>query len=325
MRAKQVIGVVVSAAALIGLLGACSEVGDDNSAKTAGDASAGSGSDALAAELNKGPAAGSQIEDREIVYTGSITLRVRDVEEAADEARSIADAAGGFVSAQVSQLEGDREITITLRVPADRFEAVATKAAALGVVKARTVDSDDVTDQVVDLKGRLENAEASAKRLRELLAQAEVLDNVVTLEERLAQRESDIEQLMGQLEVLQDRVELATLDLTLSEKDAPEVSDDLPGPLDALRTGAVTVGNLGLLLLAAVAFLVPFSPFLLAGWWLWRRTKPRREARRAARRAALPAPAVGWPAAPPPAAMAPAVQQARGASPTDDAEPAPEG
>ena len=64
---------------------------------------------------------------------------------------------------------------------------MATKAAALGVVKARTVDSDDVTDQVVDLKGRLENAEASAKRLRELLAQAEVLDNVVTLEERLAQ------------------------------------------------------------------------------------------------------------------------------------------
>jgi hypothetical protein len=292
--------VVLAIGAML-LVGACSgadERSSDTSADEASAGDAGGASAARRAELNRGPAAGTQLEDRDIVYSGSITIRVRDAEDAATDAAELAGGAGGFVAAQDSQLEGDREISMTLRVPSDRFEEVADQAAELGVVQARTVDSEDVTDQVVDLEGRLENAQASAKRLRELLATAQVLDNMVVLEERLAQRESDIEQIQGQLEVLDDRVTLASLDLTLTEKAAPTVSDDLPGPLESLRAGAVAVGNLLLLLLAAVAFLVPFSPFLLGGWWLWRRRARSKRAKRAAEAEALrPPPPAGWPAA----------------------------
>ncbi len=294
-----VVGVALALSACSGAEDQSSSAGDEASGAAEASASA-----ALRAELNRGPAAGSQLEGREIVYTGSMTLRVDDAEATSAEAARIAGEAGGFVSAQDAELQGVQEITTTVRVPADRFTEVADEISELGTVVARQVDSDDVTDQVVDLEGRLENARASADRLRELLAEANDVNHVVAIEDRLAQREADIELIAGELEVLEDQVALATLEVTLTERASPTVNDDLPGPVEALRAGAVALVNVLLVLLAVVAFLLPFTPFAVGGWWLWRRHRRRREVRRAAQRAELPPPPQ-WPAAAPAGADTP--------------------
>lgn len=285
----------------VGVLGACSGADDQSSSRSAASLDAGGGSQALAAELNDGPAIGSQTDPRrDVISNGSLTIRVSDAEEAADRALAIADDADGYVGKQDSQLEGEREVKVTLRVPSDAFDEVMAKAAKLGTVQARTVDAEDVTDQVVDLKGRLETAQASADRLRELLGTAENIQNIAALEDRLTQREAEIEQISGQVEVLQDQVAFATVKLTLTEKDAPTVSKDLPGPLESLRAGAVTVVNILAVALAALAFAVPFLPFVLLAWlgirW-WRKRHPKVDRN--------PFPTLPPPPAPAPAPAAP--------------------
>ncbi|WP_421118290.1 DUF4349 domain-containing protein [Aquihabitans daechungensis] len=273
------VGGVVGLMLAAGALAACSGTGDEAS-QTAGDATevAGGGSAALAAELAKGPAVGAQAEDREVVYTGSLTVRVPNAETAATEAEALAEDVDGYLGKQDSQLEGDRQVDLTLRVPAAAFDEVMAQAAALGKVQARKVDSEDVTDQVVDLKGRLENAQASTERLRTLLGKAENVQNIAALEERLTQREAEIEQISGQLEVIQDDVRFATISITFTEKDEPAVSDDLPGPLQALEAGGVAFVTVVLGLLAALAFALPFLAVGLVGWLgyrRWRRRHPK--------------------------------------------------
>lgn len=267
-------GLVVAA----GLIGACSD-SDSKASQTAGDAASesGGGSAALAAELAKGPAAGTQAVDRKVIYDGSVTVRVGDAEAAADRAIAIAGDVDGFLGKQDSQLEGDRRVDVTLRVPAEDFEDVMAKVAALGKVLDRKVDSEDVTDQVVDLEGRLENARASSQRLRELLAKAENVQNIAALEDRLTQREAEIEQISGQLEVTLDKVDFATVSATFTEEDEPAVSDDLPGPVQALKAGGVAFVTVVLALLAALAFALPFLLVALVAWygyWRWRRSRP---------------------------------------------------
>ncbi|MCU1369181.1 MAG: lipoprotein, partial [Ilumatobacteraceae bacterium] len=277
-QTKRWIGGAVGLIVAVSALGACGGTGDEATSRSGSADSAGGGSAALKAELAKGPAAGTQLQDRQVVYQGSLTIRVPDAEKAADRALRFADDVDGYLGQQDSQLEGEREVKVTLRVPAEDFDDVMAKAAELGTVQARSVDSDDVTDQVVDLEGRLENAQASSERLRELLAKAENIDNIAVLEDRLTQRESEIEQISGQLEVIGNDVQFATISLTLTEKDAPAVSDDLPAPLDALRAGFVTLVSVLVVLLAAVAFALPFVPFLLVGWFgirAWRRRHPK--------------------------------------------------
>jgi len=220
-------------------------------------------------------ATGEQNADREVIYTGTMVIRAGDAPDAADQAKDIADRHDGYLASSTAELEGDREVRVSLRVPSEAFDAVMAELAELGTVESREIDSQDVTDQVVDLQGRLENAQTSADRLRDLLVDAQQITNIITIEERLTQRETEIEALTGQLEVLEDQVTLATVDVTFTEGDVPAVSDDVPGFLAALRSGVVALGNVALVAAAAVGFALPFVPLVLVAWWLVRWVRRR--------------------------------------------------
>ena len=101
-----------------------------------------------------------------------------------------------------------------------------------------------MTAEVVDAEGRLKTAQASADRLRGLLAEAKTPADVVAIESELAKRETDIETLQGRLRVLNDQVALATLTVRLTERNDLEVTN-LPGFRGGLRTGIVAVINSG--------------------------------------------------------------------------------
>lgn len=308
-------GLAVVLVAVVGL-GACSDgkakfntVGariSDKAATAASSSGDAAGGLQAAPSVPKGPAAGSQATaNRDVIYRGTLTIQVGDAPKAASAARRVADDAGGYLADQQADLEGTREVRVTLRVPADAFDQVMDDLAGLGSVHARKITSEDVTDQVVDLQGRLENARTSADRLRELLAKAENVQNVIAIEDRLTQRETEIEALSGQLEVVKDQVKLATVTATLTERDQASVNTDLPGPLEALRSGGVAFVNVVLAVLVGLAYALPFLVTLAVAWWLWRRW----------RRAHPKVRPEGRPLPPPPAGAGPPPPAAAGAAP----------
>ena len=199
-----------------------------------GEGAADSGGDAAAEK-----AAVAEVPDgaevpgvrREVIYKADMVVRVDDVEKAADQARDLVTEAGGFVGQQTSTLEGDREVSITLRIPVGDFDAVLGDLAELGEVLEKQLDAQDVTDQVVDLEVRISRTEVSAQRLRELLAEADGVLNLLAIETELTNRETQIEQMKGQLQVLRDQVDMSTVTVSFTEDQAtdPEVADDLPG------------------------------------------------------------------------------------------------
>lgn len=232
---------------------------------------------------------------REVIYTADLVVRVDDVEAAAERARDLATEADGYVAQQSADLEEGRHITITLRVPVAAFDDVLGGLTGLGEVLQRELDAQDVTDQVVDLEVRIANTEVSAQRLRELLAEADGVPNLLAIETELTNRETQIEQMKGQLQVLRDQVDLSTVTVRFTEEREtdPAVADDLPGFVKAFRSGAVALANVGLVLLAAVGFALPFAPLLAAAWFgrrWWRRRHPKNP------KSSAPPP--GWP--PPP-------------------------
>jgi hypothetical protein len=293
-RGRAAVGVAAVVVALALLVGGCGDGdGDRSSSKTAADEGrAGSGA-SKAAESETGAAdvatADAQTEPRDIVFTADAVVRVGDVETASGKAASFAEAAGGHVSGQVAELEGDPTSTVTVRVPASRFRPVLDQLTGLGTVDQRSIDSNDVTDEVVDLTGRLETLRASADRLRDLIAEAPGTGDVIAIEKELATREADIESLAGRLRLLDDQADLATITVRFIEKaESAKVDDDLPGFFQALKAGAVTLANIGLVALAVIGFLLPYLPFAAIAWLLVRRHRRRHP------RPAAP-PAAGWP------------------------------
>jgi Domain of unknown function (DUF4349) len=161
----------------------------------------------------------AQVEStaRSIIYTGSITLRVQDVNDAAARVTTIATGSGGSIGADQRSIDASRsQATMTLRVPAERFSDVLDQLhKTIGKEESRSVQSQDVTDQVVDVDARIETARASVDRVRALMSKAQTLSDIVSLESELSRRESDLNSLLTRQGKLANLTALSTITVTL--------------------------------------------------------------------------------------------------------------
>ncbi len=257
----------------------CSNGSSGSSSKNAGANGASVQPNALDAGNQDLGQKAKAVQDRSIVYTADLTVRVADAGAASLEATKIAEKAGGYLADQKADLDGQREATVTIRVPEERFRPALDQVAALGKALDRRIGSTDVTAEVVDVSGRLKSNQASAERLRALIAKAPSTGDIVTIEQELAKREAEIETLQGQLRVLDDRSTLATINVRFTEKTpalAPSENHS-PGFVSAVKTGGRTLLAAGRVLVVVIGFLLPFLPLVALGWlglrW-WRRRRP---------------------------------------------------
>ncbi|WP_419908019.1 DUF4349 domain-containing protein [Candidatus Poriferisodalis sp.] len=179
---------------------------DEDMSDDAGTSALAAGAPAVPADLG-----------RDIIRTARIAVETADVAAAADRATSIIEELGGFTFSQDTRTQGRAHTTLTFKVRPEQFTTALARLSSVGELVEQTVSAEDVTDIVVDLNSRISTAEISVNRLREFLSQATDVEGVAELERELANRESDLERLRGQLRSLRDRVDLATITLSITE------------------------------------------------------------------------------------------------------------
>jgi hypothetical protein len=255
MNRKAWILGVVAGLALVG--GACGgdddddggyygDTSDDGAAEPAADPAARS-----ATGLTTGEAQGSGgnlsdtnsysagLLDRKIIFTASLGIEAENVQASFLEAGNVARRAGGFVeSSNLSFREGrDGEqyayAVITLRVPAGQYDGVVSSLRGLaGTTLTREESgSTEVTEEYTDLESRLRNLARSEQQYLELLKQAETIEEILIVNDRIDGVRSQIEQIQGRLQVLDDLTDLATITLSIDPVPAVVATVDEPsGP-----------------------------------------------------------------------------------------------
>ncbi|MGW0913724.1 DUF4349 domain-containing protein [Streptomyces sp. NPDC002784] len=289
MRARRsvrpvhaVAGVLLAAAlALTGCTGGADSsdsAGSNEAAKSQADSAAGAAAPGHSgAEQADAP---PRITASRIIRTASLTVQVKDVPKALDEARTTAENAGGYVGNETTTRgqDGRERTRVVLRVPVGSYADVLADLEGTGKLLDRTAKAQDVTEQVVDVESRIKSQRASVSRIRALMDQATKLTDVVTLEGELSTRQADLESLLAQQASLEDRTSLATITLSLSgtpvKKAAAE--DDDPGVMDALTGGWDAFVTMLRWIVMAVAAVLPFAvgAALLIVLWL-RLVQPR--------------------------------------------------
>ena len=230
--------------------------------------------------------------NRMIVKNADLRLMVKDTDVAIDRATQIIGDSGGYiVSSRVwyQDYYGNnlKYASITIGIPVDEFEKVLSRLRGLAVrVVDETASGDDVTEQYVDLQSQLTNLEATRARIQEFLKDAKTIDEALRINQELANIESQIEQIKGRMNYLNDRSAYSTITINF-EPEFPALTPTptatprptaTPVPWNPGQTfddakGTVTVlyqGIANLLIWVVVVILPILLPPALILWGLWK-------------------------------------------------------
>jgi hypothetical protein len=221
---------------------------------------------------------GEEITPR-IIKNGELRLRVDSASDAMDRVRSIVDAKSGFVEASSISDSGDGPLTarMTLRIPVDSFEAVAGELKGIAtLVLYESTSGQDVTSEFVDLEANLRNARAEEESYRAILDQSGSIEEVLMVTRQLASVRGRIEQLEGRKRYLENRTDLATLHLTLTEETRIEAPTKKWDPVEVMKQSVrglvlglqAFVDFLIRLVISVVGLLIPIVAFTWLIIWL---------------------------------------------------------
>ena len=243
----------------------------DGAADGAGDAAAPGGAGG-GAETITSVAAARVAPGKALILTGGLELRVEDVSRAANEAARTAVSAGGSVEAEERSSGGDDgSAVVVLRVPPRAFDQTMTRLADLGEELSRQRNTQDVSEEVVDLDTRIATQRASVARVRALLDRANTIGEIVQVEAELTRRTADLESLEARLAVLAEQVDQSTITVRLQGEDGPgALAAGPPGFGDGLRAGWGALVALGRAVGVTAGALLPFTPLLVVVALLWR-------------------------------------------------------
>ncbi|MFO0896165.1 MAG: DUF4349 domain-containing protein [Pirellulales bacterium] len=159
--------------------------------------------------------------DRKIIYNASLDLVVSDFSALETQLPDLVRGAQGYISeAQSDQQQGERTSgSWVVRIPSGDFDGFLQKVADLGVVEARRVTTEEVTEEYVDLEARIANKQKMEERVLEIIKQRSgPLAEVLQLEAELSRIREEIERMQGRLRLLSNQRALATVRISAREE-----------------------------------------------------------------------------------------------------------
>jgi hypothetical protein len=217
-------------------------------------------------------------DERMIVRSGDMSLVVESVSGAMQAITQLAIGYNGYVvSSSVYGEEEDMRGWISIRIPDEKFDQTLADIRDLAIrVEEESTNSQDVTEEYIDLEARLANAEATEQQYLALLDKAEDVEDILRIYDYLSQIRQEIEQIKGRMQYLERTSSMSLISVSLR----PEFSAQSTVPagwnaLEIFKSAARGLVITGQVLGTIAIWLLIFIPIwgTILGIILWRRHK----------------------------------------------------
>jgi hypothetical protein len=204
---------------------------------------------------------------RDVIIEMRVVLSSDNIQRSVASIMASASALGGGVASSEVDYGADAGgfAVLVVKVPPQAVDRLLSGLDDTGEVRSINQSAQDVTEQLVNLDVRIDNARQSVDNVRGFMESTTNLNELVSLEAELTRRQTELEQLEAQQRNISDRVALSTVTIeVIPAADVPEpvVEEDGDSIGDAFRAGWTAFAAV----LFGIAFVVAATlPFLILG------------------------------------------------------------
>lgn len=176
---------------------------------------------------------------QKIIKTYNFSYDTEKFDDAYQFLRKQVEIYGGYISDSDMNGTDLRNLRLTARIPVEQCDQFVSQLGNLGTATSQSESAEDITLQYNDTESRIASLKTEQQRLTELLKDADSLDTIVALEERLTEVRYQLENYQSQKNLYDDLITYSTVNISLYEV-SYEVPVDDSTVFSRMKSGIVT-------------------------------------------------------------------------------------
>ena len=167
----------------------------------------------------------SALANRKLIRNAQVQLEIVGFDAAVQKITAFANEERGYVATTTSEKQGNGKLRgrVVVKIVPENLDRFLPKIRGLGELKNQALGTEDVTKAYFDTDARLKNARVMEQRLIDMLkTKTGKVSDLLQVEKELARVREEIEKMQGELKYWDSQVQLATVTISLAEKDMEE-------------------------------------------------------------------------------------------------------
>ncbi len=237
---------------------------------------------------------------QKLIYTADLNIETLSYTETMDSIRELISSTGGLISDETTSdstynwyysdsKSGLMTTYMTVRIPTDQYETFLDSLEGTGSrILNKTQSVENITRRYNDQTVLVSALETQQERLQEMMQQAETIEEMILIEDRLTEVQTELNQARSRLSTMDTDVAYSTINLTIKEvrETTPTVTQPLTFGERFVRTVSNTasgfiefIQDFILLLVASLPYLILFGLIIFGIVKLIKKLRKNRKAK----------------------------------------------
>lgn len=156
-------------------------------------------------------------DGRKVILSANVGLEAKEYEAALNALLTKVSTLGGYVSARRDYDYSRREVQLTVRIPSAQFDDFIGGLSGIANVTNLEQKSQDITESYIETESYLASLKTQQERLLELMEKAETLEELLTIEDRLATVRAELQYYASLKNSYDNRISYSTVEVSLYE------------------------------------------------------------------------------------------------------------
>ncbi len=233
---------------------------DDNAMEDAGSI--------IENEIAPDSSAESVSTNRKIIEKVYMDVETKEFDDLLNKIYAEVEKSGGYiekssVSGNSYGYDENRYADFTIRIPSDKSDGFAEFVSYNSTVTNKEIITDDVTLSYVDMESRVSALETEKAALEKLLAEAEALEDIIKIQDRLTDVIYEIESYKSQLRTYDNLIDYTTISIFVREVERVTIVEEQTVWEEIKTKLADNVGNIGEGCVEIFVFVISNIPYIL--------------------------------------------------------------